>query len=227
MKVLVFDLGGTLMQYVGMPHSWVEFYRQGFDAICRRFGCRVSENEIERSIQCLTEMNPRVNYREEELLPEEMFRKALSHWPVKLPIKECVNVFWDGLELKAELYPDTIPILRDLREKGYKTAALTDLPSGFPEERFRQDIAELLEYFDCYVSSAVSGVRKPNAGGLRRIADKFGVALSELVLVGDEEKDAKTAGRAGCRFVRLDRSGDGEGSIKGMTELWERLERFG
>ena len=133
MKVIVFDLGGTLMQYVGMPHSWVEFYKQGFEAICRTFGRQVSEAAVEQSIQCLTEMNPRVNYREKEYLPEEMFGKALSHWPEALPIAECVKVFWDGLELVAELYPDTLPILSDLREKGYKIAALTDLPSGFPE----------------------------------------------------------------------------------------------
>ena len=224
MKGIVFDLGGTLMQYVGMPHSWVEFYHQGFEAIRRKFDCKVAEEEIEGSIQCLTEMNPRVNYREEEYLPEEMFATAMAHWPEKLPIEECVRVFWDGLELKAELYPDTIPVIRDLKEKGYKIAALTDLPSGFPDERFRQDIEELMEYFDYYVSSAVSGVRKPNDGGLRMIADKFGVSLSELVLVGDEEKDAKTAERAGCRFVRIDRSGKREGCIGSLVELLERLE---
>ena len=227
MKAIVFDLGGTLMQYVGMPHSWVEFYKQGFEAICRIFGCQVAEEDIGRSIQCLTELNPRVNYREEEYLPEEMFAKALSQWPEKLPIKECVKVFWDGLELRAELYPDTIPVLLGLKEKDYKIAALTDLPSGFPDERFRQDIAELMGYFDYYVSSAVSGVRKPNEGGLRMIAERFGVPLAELVLVGDEEKDAKTAERAGCRFVRIDRNGNQEGSIRGLTELLERLERFG
>ena len=227
MKVIVFDLGGTLMQYVGMPHSWVEFYRQGFDAICGRFGYQATEDEIVSSIQCLTERNPRVNYREEEYMPEEMFGKALSHWPVKLPIKECVKVFWDGLELKAELFSDTLPVLQSLRGKGYKIAALTDLPSGFPDERFRQDIAELLEYFDDYVSSAISGFRKPNDGGLRMIAHKFGVAVTELVLVGDEEKDAKTAKRAGCRFVRIDRSGDREGCISSLKELLERLEHLG
>ena len=26
LKVVVFDLGGTLMQYIGMPYSWVDFY---------------------------------------------------------------------------------------------------------------------------------------------------------------------------------------------------------
>jgi len=212
------------MQYVGMPHSWVEFYNQGFDAICRKLGCHVTEAEVERSIQCLTEMNPRVNYREEEYLPEEMFAKAMAHWPEKLPIAECVNVFWDGLELKAELYPDTISVLNGLKDRGYKIAALTDLPSGFPDERFRQDIEELMEYFDYYVSSAVSGVRKPNEGGLRMIADKFGVPLAELVLVGDEEKDFRTAERASCRFVRIDRSGEREESIRGLEELMGRVE---
>ncbi|MBE5931784.1 MAG: HAD family hydrolase [Lachnospiraceae bacterium] len=224
MKVIVFDLGGTLMQYVGMPHSWVEFYYQGFDAIRRKFGYEVTEDEVERSIQRLTEMNPRVNYREEEYLPEEMFAKALAHWSGKLPIAECVKVFWDGLELSAELYPDTIPVLRGLKAKGYKIAALTDLPSGFPDERFRQDIAELMRHFDYYVSSAVSGVRKPNDGGLRMIAEKFGVPLAELVLVGDEEKDAGTAERAGCRFVRIDRSGERDGCIRGLEELYEMLD---
>ena len=221
MKVIVFDLGGTLMQYVGMPHSWVAFYNQGFEAVRRKFNCQVTVDSMERSIQCLTEMNPRVNYREEEYLPEEMFAKALSHWPEKIPIAECVKVFWDGLELKAELYPDTISILRDLKEKGYKIAALTDLPSGFPDEFFRQDIAELMGYFDYYVSSAISGVRKPNDGGLRMIADKYGVPVTELILVGDEEKDFRTAERAGCRFVRIDRSGTSEGSIRSLEELLE------
>ncbi len=223
MKVIVFDLGGTLMQYVGMPHSWVEFYKQGFEAICRTFGCQVSEAAVEQSIQCLTEMNPRVNYREEEYLPEEMFAKALAHWSGKLPIVECVKVFWDGLELKAELYPDTIPVLRNLKEKGYKIAALTDLPSGFPDERFRQDIEGLMEHFDYYVSSVVSGVRKPNDGGLRMIAKKFAVPLAELVLVGDEEKDARTAERAGCKFVRIDRSGEREGCVGSLKELYAAL----
>lgn len=78
-------------------------------------------------------------------------------------------------------------------------------------------------YFDYYVSSAVSGVRKPNAGGLRMIADKFGVSLSELILVGDEEKDARTAERAGCGFIRIDRSGEREGSIRSLEELLKKM----
>ena len=105
----------------------------------------------------------------------------------------------------------------------YTIAALTDLPSGFPDERFIEDIAELMPHFDYYVSSAISGVRKPNEGGLRMIADRFGVSLSELVLVGDEEKDFRTAERAGCGFLWIDRSGEREGSIGSLMELGKRL----
>ena len=26
-NVIVFDLGGTLMRYEGMPHSWISYYQ--------------------------------------------------------------------------------------------------------------------------------------------------------------------------------------------------------
>ena len=56
------------------------------------------------------------------------------------------------------------------------------------------------------------------------IAERFGVPLSELALVGDEEKDVRTAERAGCRFVRIDRNGEREESIIGLEELMGRLD---
>ena len=59
------------------------------------------------------------------------------------------------------------------------------------------------------------------------IADKYGVPVTELILVGDEEKDFRTAERAGCRFVRIDRSGKREGCIGSLVELLGRLEGVG
>lgn len=49
MKIIVFDLGGTLMQYEGMPYSWVEFYQQGFDSIIQKYNCNVSKEDIQKS----------------------------------------------------------------------------------------------------------------------------------------------------------------------------------
>lgn len=33
MRVIAFDLGGTLMEYQGMPYSWVDYYSIGFQAL--------------------------------------------------------------------------------------------------------------------------------------------------------------------------------------------------
>ncbi len=156
MKAVVFDLGGTLMQYVGMPYSWVEYYRQ-------------------------------------------------------------------GLELRAEIYPDTIEVLQKLREKGYVIAALTDLPSAMPDEVFRRDISELSGFFDYYVSSYVAGYRKPCCKGLQMISEKFSTPMEKLVFVGDEEKDRKTAENANCKFIWLQRGKRKDGSIGDLYELLEIL----
>ena len=66
MKVVVFDLGGTLMQYVGMPYSWENFYYKGLEEIIRKFRYAVSQEVVEKSVQMLKEFNPRIHYSEIE-----------------------------------------------------------------------------------------------------------------------------------------------------------------
>lgn len=219
MKVIVFDLGGTLMQYVGMPYSWVDFYHQGFDAIIQKYDCNVSKDDVEKSLHILKDFNPRVNYREVEYSADYIFSNALEHWNIDIPIEKCIETFWDGLRLTAEIYPDTIDVLRRLKEKGYVIATLTDLPNAMPDEVFIKDISELLSYFDYYVSSAIAGYRKPHIKGLQMISEKYGVPITEMIFVGDEEKDRKTACNADCRFIQIQRTAKSSGSISNLYEL--------
>ncbi len=53
MKVVVFDLGATLMQYVGMPHSWEDFYYKGFEEIIQKLRYPISQKAVEKSFQML------------------------------------------------------------------------------------------------------------------------------------------------------------------------------
>ena len=225
MKIVVFDLGGTLMQYVGMPHSWVDFYEQGLEAIIKKYGCNVSEEEIEQTLQILRDFNPRVNYREVEYKAEQIFAKALEHWNLEVPFAECMEVFWSGLNLTAEIYPETVEVLPTLKEEGYAIATLTDLPSAMPDEVFRKDMEELLGYFDLYISSEIAGYRKPNMKGLQMIAEHFGVPVTELIFVGDEEKDRQAAKNADCRFVHIKRTEKATESIGDLYELLDLLKR--
>ena len=217
MKLIVFDLGGTLMQYEGMSYSWVEFYQQGIDAIIQKYNCNVSMEDIQKSVQILKDFNPRVSGREVEYSAEHIFSNALEHWNIDTLIKNCIETFWQGLKLSAKIYPDTIEVLKELKEKGYIIATLTDLPNAMPDEIFKKDISELLSYFDYYVSSCVAGYRKPNC------SDKYGVPVTELVFVGDEEKDRKTACNANCKFVHIQRTTKSEGSISSLYELLQLM----
>lgn len=225
-KVIVFDLGGTLMQYVGMPYSWVDFYRQGFEAIVQKYNCRVSEEGLEKSLQMLKDFNPRVNYREVEYSAEYIFSKILEHWNMQASLNECIEAFWSGLKLKAEIYPDTLKVLQVLKDKGYVIATLTDLPNAMPDEIFKKDITELLGYFDFYVSSAVAGYRKPNKKGLEMISANYSIPMTELLFVGDEEKDRETAQNANCAFVKIARKEKTEGCIGDLYELLEQVKKW-
>lgn len=224
LKAVVFDLGGTLMRYAEMPYSWVDFYHKGFETIIRKYKVHIPQEVILKSVQMLKELNPRVNYREIEYAAEYIFTKILEPWHIDIPIQSCIETFWSGLQLKAEIYPETINALQKIRKKGYMIAALTDLPSAMPDEIFKRDISELLDYFDYYVSSAVAGYRKPNCRGLQMISEKFDIPITELVFIGDEEKDRKTALNADCKFIRIQRTNKNEDSIGNLYELLEILE---
>jgi putative hydrolase of the HAD superfamily len=50
LKVVVFDLGGTLMQYAGMPVSWVDYYCQGFDSIIQKSNSSISKEAVKESL---------------------------------------------------------------------------------------------------------------------------------------------------------------------------------
>ncbi|MCM1245157.1 MAG: HAD family hydrolase [Roseburia sp.] len=221
MKVIVFDLGGTLMQYAGMPHSWVDFYYKGFEAIIQKLPYYIPQEVVLKSVEMLKEFNPRINYREIEYSAEYIFTKILESWNIEISIQNCIETFWSGLQLKAEIYPETMKVLQKLRERGYRIAALTDLPSAMPDDVFRRDISELLGCFDYYVSSAVAGYRKPNCRGLQMISEKFATPVTELFFVGDEEKDRKTAMNANCKFIWIQRTEKNGNSISNLYELLE------
>lgn len=224
MKVIVFDLGGTLMEYKGMPLSWVNYYEAGFTSLSRKMKFPVSQNDINESVEILKAFNPRVNYREVEYKAEDIFSKVLSGWGISGDISFCVDAFWSGLKLKAEIYPDAVDTIRFLQNKGYIVAALTDLPNGMPDRVIAKDIKNLIGHFDCYMSSEAVGYRKPNPAGLVKVAQKYSCEVEDVIFIGDEEKDRKTAENVGCRFIKISRNKTENYDIADLSELTKVLE---
>ncbi len=202
-KALVFDLGGTLMEYRGMPLNWSDYYIIGFERVNETLGLNLSERELQEAAAILTSYNPRISRRQNEIEPTVMFSNVIANWKNKPKVNEVITIFFEGLSLKADIYDYSAELLKKCKNAGYKIACLTDLPNGMPDNLFKAAIAEIIDYFDLYVSSQSCGVRKPDSGGLSQIARIFHISESEILFIGDEEKDLLTAQNAGCDFIYM------------------------
>ena len=203
-KAVVFDLGGTLMEYEGMPLNWSDYYHQGFTKINEHFGLDLSDADVEKSSEILKSYNPRNKYREYEIMPVVLFDEAMSGWSDIPDIREAIEVFFSGIGLKAKVFDHSKKIIEICRKHNAKVACLTDLPSGMPDSMFRDTVPVIINMLDLYVSSQTCGYRKPNKAGLEYIAEEFGIDIKDILFVGDEDKDRQTAENAGCDFMHID-----------------------
>lgn len=198
--VVVFDLGGTLMEFKGMPPVWTDYYKSGFEYINNKFKLDLTEEEIDKSVDIMKSYNPRTSYREQEISPFEIFKNATDNWNSKIDLEKIVDSFFDGINLEPIIYDYSFDLLEKYKSDGYLIACLTDLPSGMPDYIFKKPLNKLIDKFDLYVSSQNCGYRKPNRFGLDYIADYFNIDVTKLLFIGDEEKDKQAAENAGCEF---------------------------
>lgn len=205
MNTIVFDIGGTLMEYRDMPYVWLDYYEGAFGYVRERLSLPLTDSDIAEAVEVLRQFNPKVNYREVDYTPEHIFGKATERWDCEFELSEVISAFFENMKLTPYIYPDSVPALERLKALGTTICALTDVATGMPDELHKSYFPELLPYFDMYVSSVSCGMRKPNHKGLRDIAEKFGTGAGDMLFVGDEEKDILVAKRFGCRSVLIDR----------------------
>ena len=228
MKAVVFDIGGTLMEYVGMPYVWLDFYESAFRELNAKLGLGLSNEQLSASLEVLRNYNPGVNYREVDYLPEKIFGDVTKGWKTDIPISKIIDGFFEALHLKSMIYPESIEVLEELRRRKIIVGTYTNVVSGMPDETHKSYFKELLPLFDIYVSSVSCGFRKPNPRGLEIIAEKFGLSPREMIFVGDEKKDPETARRFGCKSVLINRSCEKRAfgqdvEINGLREILEMV----
>lgn len=207
-KAVVFDVGRTLMEYIDMPNSWLDYYAPALHHVRDVLNLEISDDELEKSIGIYRSYSPQIKPREKDFTPEEIFSDVTKDWDCEFDISDVIREFFAYMDLKPYIYPDTVPVLKKLREDGYVVCTLTDVATGMPDELHKSYFSELLEFFDMYVSSITCGYRKPSTKGLEIIAEHYGLSPDEMVMVGDEPKDIMTAKRFGCCPVLIDRAGD-------------------
>jgi len=75
-KGFAFDLGGTLVDYVGLTLNWAAYYPAAFDRVRSQLGLKIDDVAIAGATATLTKYNARINPREVEYTSTHIFSEA-------------------------------------------------------------------------------------------------------------------------------------------------------
>jgi phosphoglycolate phosphatase len=102
---------------------------------------------------------------------------------------------------ETEGYPGLVPMLDALKRDGCRLAVVTNKASRFVRPHLEK--AGVLHYFDALVGGDDAQAKKPDAAPLRLAAERMGVAVGRMLMVGDSINDAQAARAAGCPVLLL------------------------
>ena len=203
-KAIIFDLDGTLIDSVDDLANSVN-YTLG------RLDLPLHTNEEIKSfvgdgVQKLIKRSLGQTHMERFT---EAFEIFMAHYG-----SHCTN--------NTVLYPEVAETISFLAEK-YSLAVLTNKSATFSHK-----IITALK-IDSYFKEVLGGdslpTKKPDPAGILYLADKWGLAPDQLVMVGDHATDIEVGQRAGCKTVFIE-GGIGETRglkpdfvIKSMDEL--------
>ena len=204
-RAILFDLGNTLVGY---------YTSTEFPLVLRR---------------CLRECARALGQSEDPNRDEDLFERALllnreqSDYAVR-PLAGRLHELFGEYEspdagsalgtafLKpifamARLDPQAVPLLEALRDRGIKTAIVSNTPWGSPADAWRAELTRhgLLDKVDAAVFCMDVGWRTPHRAPFDRALSLLDVAPADALFVGDDHRwDIVGAQNAGLRPVLLE-----------------------
>lgn len=122
--------------------------------------------------------------------------------------------------IRFSAYPDVVPALTALRDRGLRLIAVSNWDCSLPRVLDRCGLDGLL---DGTVTSAEAGARKPDPAIFSAALELAGCEAGEALHVGDtEEEDVAGARAAGIRPLLIDREGP-DGDISSLREIDQHL----
>jgi putative hydrolase of the HAD superfamily len=208
-RAVIFDMGGTLLDFNPKHLPWLEWERSGLEnayAWLLRQGYAVPEDAFfALFIDGLPERWQRASEGGENLLLGDVMREtcaACGLTPSEGEIEELIAQYIAPLDARVTPYDDTQATLDALRARGLKIGLVSNTmwPSRYHQREL--DRHGVTPYLDHIVFSAEAGVWKPQPGIYHLSLDALGVPAAEAVFVGDTpEADIAGAQGVGMRAV--------------------------
>jgi putative hydrolase of the HAD superfamily len=218
-NVLLFDLGSTLAHYYGV-HDFPAILKQAIigvrDYLSQNRLLHVSEDNLWHRVR--EEDHESNDYRvrplEERLARIFKLDDLPNDSDVAVTMCRC---FMKPIFGRGYCYEDTLPALKELKKRGYRTAIVSNTSWGSPAYLWREELNRLglSTYMNTVVFCRDAGWRKPARQIFLYALEKLSALPQDCVFVGDEPKWDVVGPRAiGITPILIDRSGARQSSVE-------------
>lgn len=138
-----------------------------------------------------------------------VFLRTVQDCPGLVP--DLAEALYEVMRDRWEIYEDTVPVLTALRDRGVRTAVVSNIGFDLRPLLARSGVA-----VDAVVLSYEVGSVKPDAAIFTRALELLGAAPAETLMVGDSRRDDAGAAALGIRTLLLPRT---DGPVHGLAAV--------
>ncbi|MFZ0547595.1 MAG: HAD family hydrolase [Candidatus Promineifilaceae bacterium] len=204
-KAVIFDLGGTLIEYAGTYADWPELETPGMTAaheMLIKMGVTVPEYEQFQAIgfKLLPTRWRQATLGEQNLtvdsLLEEMFETAELSLPSTDILYKAARQYEAAFCSGAVPLPDGRQTLAHLQEEGYRLGLISNTMFAGASHISDLERFGLADYFETMLFSGDANKWKPTTAPFLQVLEALGIDPEQAVYIGDDPASDVIGGRA-------------------------------
>lgn len=206
-KAVFFDLGETLVTQ-NLEDNMVT--KRALQEIARLLPRPASQTDMFKIYQQGYRVNHALRSKHHVEIPvqnwmRQLLRRVLREEPEQQLLNKAIRIIVTNRASNAVAFKDAAPALEKLSESRKKLAVISNVSSHEVAVEILKRVG-LKKFFDQIITSAQTGIRKPDPGIFLYALMQFRLRPAEVVHVGDsEEHDVRGAKSAGVKTVLLSR----------------------
>jgi putative hydrolase of the HAD superfamily len=194
-EAIIFDLGGTLLEYSGGFDSWPELEGPGFKAAYEYLDAEgislPNLGEFQAGgFDLLPKRWQMATTGERNLTVPNLLSELMTSFDTNLPadelIDEAASRYQEAVCAGVTSMPDSSQTVRSLKKDGYKLGLVSNTMFSGAMHVADMRKFDLDSFFDAMVFSADVNKWKPGPAPFRHVLEILGVAPSRAVFVGDD-----------------------------------------
>ncbi len=187
-KVILFDLDGTLVDSapdlaLAVNHMLERLERETFSHDTIR-------TWVGNGAQTLVKRGLSGNSVTSEEIDPELFKQALDIF---------LDFYSQNLCVDTVTYPNVVPTLKSLKEKGYRLVLVTNKPYGFIDPLLQG--LGMHGLFELCLGGDSLSRKKPDPMPLLHACERLNISAAECVMVGDSRNDILAANAANMQSI--------------------------